>query len=169
MIRLTAGVVNVLQVFSEVPMPKSGANCLERLSAAVETVALVAGSSSGTKTLVDSFHLCDETVLGLPGSSSSSATGLDVLLDNFGVVRAGHPTDFFTDVLETLPQVRIVVVVFFEFSCANRITTVITLQENYPYAIGTLPAWPVNATCAIFDAVASSIFGLPVAVLRLLS
>lgn len=34
-------------------------------------------------------------------------------------------TDFFTDAIETIPQ------------------------ENYPYAIGTNPAWPVNATCEI--------------------
>ena len=32
-------------------------------------------------------------------------------------------TDYFTDAIETIPQ------------------------ENYPYAIGTNPAWPVNATC----------------------
>ena len=33
------------------------------------------------------------------------------------------PTNFYTDALETMPQ------------------------EDYPFAVGTLPSWPVNATC----------------------
>jgi lysosomal Pro-X carboxypeptidase len=99
------GIVN--KVFSEVPMPKSHGNCLERLSKAVETVAKVGSSSQGRDTLVKTFHVCDETVLGQPG----------------------HSSDFFSDAIETIPQ------------------------ENYPYSISTMPAWPVNATCAFFDAI----------------
>ena len=40
--------------------------------------------------------------------------------------------DWFTDAIETIPQM------------------------NYPYAIGTMPAWPVNATCKLMDANNSS-------------
>ena len=60
-----------MQVFSDVPMPTSGADCLERLSASVATVARL-GSEGKTDTLVKAFHVCDETVLGLPGTVSWS-------------------------------------------------------------------------------------------------
>ena len=91
-------------------MPKSGDNCLERLSNAVATVARVGREGAagklapdlvvavsetpltvftlmmvylGEKRLVDVFHTCDASVLGIPG----------------------HPSDLFSDAIETIPQV----------------------------------------------------------------
>ncbi len=60
------GIVN--KVFSDVPMPQSKGNCLERLSSAVATVAEIGSAGQqGQDKLVEAFHICDATVLGLPG------------------------------------------------------------------------------------------------------
>ena len=76
-----------------------------------------------------------ETVV-LLSEKGSTASGRKELADMFhlcDVLNDAQPlVDWFTDAIETIPQM------------------------NYPYAIGTMPAWPVNATCKLMDANNSS-------------
>lgn len=60
-------------------------------------------------------------------STGQSPSGLTQLTEIFHLCKplqdVQHLLDLITDALETMPQL------------------------DYPYAIGSLPAWPVNATC----------------------
>jgi len=62
-------------------------------------------------------------------STGQSPSGLTQLTETFHLCKplqdVQHLLDLITDALETMPQL------------------------DYPYAIGTLPAWPVNATCSM--------------------
>eukprot|EP00041_Stephanoeca_diplocostata_P017902 m.369509 g.369509 ORF g.369509 m.369509 type:complete len:520 (-) comp20851_c0_seq7:2048-3607(-) len=71
-------------------------------------------------------------------TAGATAQGRDMLAKRMHLcdvsVLGADPTNFLIDALETLPQ------------------------EDYPYAIGSLPAWPVNATCRIAaDAFAAAV------------
>ena len=77
------------------------AGCLDHLRRATQLIDSTGVTEGGRNQLAETFHLC------APLSSNEPLT------------------DWFTDAIETLPQL------------------------NYPYAVGTNPAWPVNKTCSI--------------------
>lgn len=68
-----------------------------------------------------------QTIVRRIKEAGATARGRAALAKTFHVcdeaVLGKEPEFFFTDAIETIPQ------------------------EDYPYAIGSLPAWPVNATC----------------------
>lgn len=72
--------------------------------------------------------------VGIMGSTASGRATLSSKMHLCSPdVLGADPTNFLIDALETLPQ------------------------EDYPYAIGSLPGWPVNATCAAVAAIADPI------------
>jgi hypothetical protein len=61
------------------------------------------------------------------GQTVSGRTQLAQVFNQCEVPPRGQPlVDYFTDAIETFPQL------------------------DYPYVLGSIPAWPVNATCAVF-------------------
>ena len=78
------------------------------------------------------------TVSAVRAAATASPTGRAKVAEqmhacNGAVLGTPDPAFFLTDALETLPQM------------------------DYPYAIGTLPAWPVNATCDMAAATLAAI------------
>eukprot|EP00039_Didymoeca_costata_P008891 m.118213 g.118213 ORF g.118213 m.118213 type:complete len:487 (-) comp14274_c0_seq4:63-1523(-) len=74
-----------------------------------------------------------EKLVHLISDTGSTSSGLDKLAKTFHTCAPVTPAlleglvFWFTDAIETIPQL------------------------NYPYAVGTLPGWPVNATCKILS------------------
>jgi hypothetical protein len=104
--------------------------CLPAVISAVELIAAAGSTEEGRESLAVTFGLCDVQTSAQP------------LVDYFtDAVRRGMGFD---SIIFRDTPLRSFIIFRLVLWCAQIETLP---QMDYPYAIGSMPAWPVNATC----------------------